>query len=82
MNLKKHGVSFYEASTVFSDPLACIDDDPDHSDSETRMLLIGASERLRILVVVYAERGEKIRIISARRATHFERNQYEEKARK
>ena len=82
LNFKKHDVSFYEASTVFSDPLACIEDDPDHSDSEIRMLLLGASERLRILVVVYSERGEKMRIISARRATQLERSQYEEKARK
>lgn len=82
LNLKRHGVSFFEASTVFSDPLASINDDPDHSDLETRMLLIGASERLRILVVVYTERGEKMRIISARRATPIERSQYEKKTRK
>lgn len=79
-NFRKHQVSFVEASTVFADPLACIEDDPDHSQTEARVLILGASTRLRILVVAYTERDEKIRIISARRATKLERKQYEERS--
>ncbi|MBI4409197.1 MAG: BrnT family toxin [Gemmatimonadetes bacterium] len=78
-NLKRHGVSFYEAATVFRDPLSIEVPDPDHSVHEERLLLIGASERHRLLVVSFTVRGEnRIRIISARRATPRERRQYEE----
>lgn len=75
-NLKKHGVSFGEAATVFADPLAlAIDDAVDPG----RTLLLGMSERQRVLLVVHAELDEStIRIISARRATSHERRRYEE----
>lgn len=81
-NFKKHGVSFVEASTVFADPFACLEDDPDHSETEARVLILGASMRFRLLVVVFTERDERIRIISARCATKYERKQYEEKSRR
>jgi uncharacterized protein len=75
-NLKKHGVSFEEAVTVFADPLALIVEDFLHED---RSLLIGQSARQRTLVTVFIERAENwIRIISARRATARERRRYEE----
>lgn len=77
-NLRKHGVSFKEPATVFKDPLALVIPDPDHSDVESRWLLLGRSGRLRLVVVVHVERGEWIRIISARKATRRERVQYEE----
>jgi len=77
-NLKKHGVSFEEASTVFRDPLARTIDDPLHSDEEDRFVSLGESRRQRLLVVVFTERGGKIRIISARVATRHERKDYEE----
>jgi len=70
-NIRKHGVSFEEASTVFFDENAIEFFDPDHSLREVRYLMLGISDRLRILVVSYCLRkeGSKIRIISARRAT-------------
>jgi uncharacterized DUF497 family protein len=77
-NLKKHGVSFEEAATVFTDPLSSTIEDPLHSEDEDRFVIIGQSIRGRILVVVHADRGDKIRIISARVATAHEREQYEE----
>ena len=77
-NLRKHGVSFVEAATVFKDPLAKVIDDPDHSISESRSIIIGYSEMRRLLIVVHVERGERIRIISARQATRRERSDYEE----
>ena len=77
-NLKKHGVSFDEALMVFADPLARIRDDPDHSIVERREIIIGHSMRRRVLVVGFTERGTKLRIISARRATAHERKNYEE----
>ncbi len=75
-NLKKHGVSFDEAATVFADPLAlAIEDDVDLD----RTLLLGMSNRQRLLLVVHIELDEStIRIISARRATSHERRRYEE----
>jgi len=76
-NLKKHGVSFDEALTVFADPLARVFDDPDHSGHETRELLIGQSARSRLLVVSFAERDGRVRIINARRATRRERSNHE-----
>ena len=75
-NRKKHGVSFEEAATVFGDPLALAIEDADEPE---RTLLLGISERLRVLVVVHVELDdETIRLISARRATSHERRRYEE----
>ena len=78
INLKKHGVSFHEASTVFGDPLALTFNDPDHSVSEHRFLTFGHSRANQLLAVVHAERRGKTRIISARRATRQERKIYED----
>jgi uncharacterized DUF497 family protein len=77
-NVNKHGISFEEAETAFSDDNAILVPDPDHSDREERFLLIGLSAALRVLVVVHCEPGpdRTIRIISARRATRSERGQY------
>ena len=77
-NLKKHEVSFDEAVTVFYDPLSATFKDPDHSDDEQRLITIGYSSRSRLLVVSHAERGEIIRIISARPATTHERKRHED----
>ncbi|MGL4229870.1 MAG: BrnT family toxin [Casimicrobium sp.] len=77
-NLRKHGVSFEEAATVFSDPLAYTFDDPDHSIGERRLLTFGFSLSARLLVVGHAERGRAIRIINARKATRHERGIYEQ----
>jgi uncharacterized DUF497 family protein len=79
-NLEIHGVSFDEACTAFKDTLSLTIRDPLHSDEEDRFILIGNSGRNRLLVVVHTERGENIRIISARKATKKERKQYEENA--
>ena len=78
-NLKKHGVSFVEAQTVFSDSRALLINDPDHSESEERFVLLGLSESLSMLVVChcYRENDEQIRIISARKATRKESAEYE-----
>ena len=78
-NLKKHSVSFAEAVTAFGDPLAMNMLDPDHSEGETRFIVLGMSDRYRLLVVSYADRPPRTRIISARLATRHERRQYEEK---
>ena len=77
-NLKKHGVAFEEALTVFADPLARIFDDPDHSESERRELIVGHSAEQRLLVVSFTEERPRTRIISAREATSHERRDYEE----
>jgi uncharacterized DUF497 family protein len=77
-NFRKHGVSFEEATTVFGDLMAMNMPDPDHSLTEERFVLLGLSYRLRLLVVAYAERGTRTRLISAREATRKERRQYEE----
>ena len=76
-NSKRHHVTFEEASTAFSDSLALTIDDPLHSDDEQRFVLIGRSYRNRLLVVIHTERGDNIRIISARKATRKERAYYE-----
>jgi uncharacterized DUF497 family protein len=76
-NRKKHGVSFEEAVTVFYDPLSATFDDVDHSVGERRLITIGFSSRGRLLVVSHTERGEALRIISARRATAHERKKHE-----
>lgn len=78
-NLSKHGVSFREAVTAFGDPLSLNMSDPDHSEGEERFIVLGISERYRLLVVSYTERPPKTRIISARLATRDERKHYEEK---
>ena len=77
-NVKKHGVSFEEASTVFYDPHALVIDDPDHSYDENRYVIVGLSEVARVLTVChcYRETNEIIRIISARRATESEEDAY------
>ncbi|MCP4627256.1 MAG: BrnT family toxin [bacterium] len=76
-NLKKHGVSFEETSTAFKDHLSLTIDDPLHSSEEERLILIGMSYNNRMLVIVHTEIKDKIRIISARKATKKERNYYE-----
>ncbi|MCC7144470.1 MAG: BrnT family toxin [Candidatus Eisenbacteria bacterium] len=76
-NARKHGVSFHEALTVFYDPLAATVDDPDHSASESRCITIGYSGANRLLVVSHTDRGDVLRIISARPATRRERNRHE-----
>jgi len=77
-NLAKHGVSFEEASTVFGDPMSITIPDPAHSQAEDRWIILGHSQRGRLLVVVHTERGDNLRIISARAAARRERKQYEE----
>jgi uncharacterized protein len=78
LNLRKHGVSFEDAETVFADDLAKLIDDPDHSDEEDRFVLLGLSSSLRMLVVVHCYRadGGFVRIISARNANRYEQKQY------
>ena len=76
-NLAKHGVSFEEAATVFGDPLSDTFDDPDHSVEEHRFLIIGTSDRGRMLIVEHTDDGETVRIISAREPTSGERKSYE-----
>jgi len=77
-NVRKHGVSFEEASSVFADENARLKHDPEHSDEEDRFIILGFSSSLRILVVchVYRQNDQDIRIISARKATGNERTQY------
>jgi uncharacterized protein len=77
-NLRKHGVSFVEAVAVFGDPLSMNMPDPDHSAGEHRFIVLGMSDRYRLLVVSYTDRPPRTRIISARLATRNERKQYEE----
>ena len=77
-NLRRHGVAFGEATSVFSDPLARIFDDEDHAIEEQREIIIGHSTRDRLLLVSFTQRGDTIRIISARKATRNERKDYEE----
>jgi len=77
-NLLQHGVSFEEVATVFQDPLAKIHDDPDHSATERRDIIVGQSLQGRLLLVSFTDRGSKIRLISARPVTRRERRDYEE----
>jgi len=77
-NLSKHSVSFEEAKTVFDDPLFVDFFDPDHSVDEERYLIVGESNRRKLLIVSYTEREISIRIISAREVTRSEREAYEE----
>ncbi|MTJ11982.1 BrnT family toxin [Anabaena sp. UHCC 0187] len=78
LNFKKHGVSFPEAATTFHDPLSVTFPDPDHSIGESRYVIIGISRFGQILVVAHTDREDKIRIITARKATRQERKFYEE----
>ena len=78
-NLRKHGILFVEAASVFLDPLARTSSDPDHQHRERRLLTIGVSARGRIIIVAHAELADNcIRIISARKATKRESNAYRE----
>ncbi len=77
INSKKHGVSFEEASSVFGDTLSVTYPDPKHSINEERFIMIGLSDRQRVLVISHMYRGETVRIISARPATKRERRFYE-----
>jgi len=77
-NLKKHGIGFDEAATVFGDPFSITMPDPDHSVNEQRYVDIGSSDKGRVLVVAYTQCGSSIRIISCRKATPSERRFYEE----
>ena len=77
-NLAKHGVTFDEAKSVFADPFYVDFYDPDHSDEEERYIIIGQSQRARLLVVSYTERQQQTRLISAREATRREKQAYEE----
>ncbi|MEO0015014.1 MAG: hypothetical protein RLZZ535_3403 [Cyanobacteriota bacterium] len=79
-NLKKHGVSFEEAKTVFDNPLAVIFDDEAHSIGEQREIIIGHSRQNRLLLVAFTERFGNVRIISVRLATRQEREDYEQNA--
>lgn len=80
-NIKKHGVSFEEARAVFYDDYAVLFDDPDHSEAEDRFLIIGMSSEKGVCIVshCYRSEDERIRIISARRATRTERSIYEKR---
>jgi hypothetical protein len=77
-NARKHGVELEEASTVFGDPLAVLMLDPDRSVEEERYIVLGMSNRQRLLVVAFTERPPRTRLISARPATLRERRRYEE----
>jgi len=77
-NSRKHNVTFEEAGTVFGDPLSATILDPDHSDDEDRFIIIGRSNRGRLLMVAHTERNDGIRIINARQLSSIERRQYEE----
>jgi len=77
-NVAKHGVDFPEAATVFGDALSRTMRDPDHSDDEQRYVTMGSSYRQRLLVVSHTEAGDRLRIISARRATPREQRAYEQ----
>ena len=77
INEAKHGVAFEEALTVFGDPLARIFDEPDHSGAEAREIVVGHSNKERLLIVCFTERGDAIRLFSARKTTRRERADYE-----
>jgi hypothetical protein len=78
INLRKHNISFQEATTVFDDSLSVTFPDPDHSIGEDRYVIIGTSRLGQLLVVSHTDRENRTRIISARRATRQERRFYEE----
>ena len=76
-NLKKHGVSFEEGATIFNDPMIATISDPDHSEDEERFISIGMSMIRRLLTVIHTYRKERIRLVSARKATKAEKKNYE-----
>jgi uncharacterized DUF497 family protein len=76
-NLRKHGVSFDEAVSVFGDELALTFSDTDHAETEDRSRTYGISNKTRLLVVIHTERKNNVRIISARKATRYEKNIYD-----
>jgi len=76
-NLRKHGVTFTDATSVFANPLARIFTDPDHSAREERELIVGYDYAGRLLIVSFTERGDNVRVISARRATAREIHAHE-----
>ncbi|MHC4275063.1 MAG: BrnT family toxin [Planctomycetota bacterium] len=78
-NLRKHGVPFEEAATTFADPMSLTIDDPAHSENEDRFIIMATSLRGRLLVTAFTERGDQIRIISSRRASSPEQDQYEQR---
>jgi len=78
-NKAKHGVSFKEAVRLFVDPLARIFDDPEHSESERREIIIGHSDWRNLILVSFVEAEERVRLINARKATRGERRDYEER---
>lgn len=77
-NLRRHGVSFEDAATVFLDALAVTFPDPEHSTEEDQEITIGLTTKHRVVFVSHCQRGDRTRIISARKATRKERKQYEE----
>ena len=77
-NIRKHGVSFHEAATVFGDPLALTFPDSEHSITELRFITIGLSNTSRTLTIAHTDRRDRIRLISAREATPRERTEYED----
>ena len=81
-NSRQHGITFEEAATVFGDPLARIFDDPEHSLDEPREIIVGYSERHRLLLVSFTDRAPTVRIISARSATRGERQRHEQSVKK
>ncbi len=78
VNRRKHRISFEDAATVFLDPLALTFSDPDHSSDEVREITIGRTTQQQIVFISHCPRGDRVRIISARKATRGERKQYEE----
>ena len=78
VNLARHSILFDEAKTVFQDPFYVVFDDPDHSFEEDRYIAIGQSAQDHLLFVSYTERGNAVRLISARKATRSERELYEQ----
>ncbi len=79
-NIRKHGVSFHEASTVFLDSLSMTFYDPDHAEDEDRYITLGMAKNGRLIFVSHADRGDRVRIISAREASKRERNGYERRS--
>ncbi len=77
-NLKKHGISFQEAASIFGDALSITYNDPDHSKKERRFITAGTSRTGKLLMVAHTDRGDNVRIISARKMTRQERRYYEE----
>jgi uncharacterized DUF497 family protein len=77
-NLKKHGVSFDEAASAFGDPFTLTIPDPHHSLDELRFVTIGMTAQQRLVTIVHTDRGDAVRLISARQASRKERHDYEE----